>query len=223
MRWEQVESHYQQGAAEICLLENPTDWGASLPFLLPWKVLLCALLLSFCPICHLRTDSHLHPGGVWSPRLSGPLGTVVTWADASPAVWLRSRRLGRPCCVGVDVSLILGSRSDKEGGGPHFSLEVPGHAAAGLILCDNNDSIFHNPPLLPRFDLTSHTFSDGLTDRGWLGPGWNNPSGFFLLFHSWIWVKVGRKKKKVLTKTWIAKVKQQNHQHKTHIQHFPLD
>lgn len=139
-----------------------SEWGAILPFLLPRKVLICAFLLSFCPICpicHLRTDAHLHPGAVWSPRLCGPLGATVTWANASPAVWLRPRRLGRPCCcVGVDVSLILGSRSDKEAGGPHFSLEVPGHAVARLILCDNNDSIFHNPPLLARFDLTSPHF-----------------------------------------------------------------
>lgn len=92
-------------------------------------------------------------------RLPGPLGAAVPRAAASPAVWLRSRRLGRPCCcVGVDVSLILGSRSDKEAGGPHFSLEVSGHAAAGRILWDHNASIFHNPSLLPRFDLTSPHF-----------------------------------------------------------------
>lgn len=84
------------------------------------------------------------------PRLRGPLGAAVPRPAASPAVWLRSRRLGRPCCcVGVDVSLILGSRSDKEAGGPHFSREVSGHAAAGRILWDNNASIFHKPSLYP--------------------------------------------------------------------------
>lgn len=80
-------------------------------------------------------------------RLPGPLGAAVPRVAASPAVWLRSRR--PCCCVGVDVSLILGSRSDKEAGGPHFSLEVSGHAAAGRILWDNNASVLHDPSLYP--------------------------------------------------------------------------
>lgn len=108
------------------------------------------LLLSFCPSAtSARTVTSTRVVRDLS-RLPGPLGAAVARAAASPAVWLRSRRLGRPCwCVGVDVSLILGSRSDKEAGGPHFSLEVSGHAAAGRLLWDNDARVFHNPPLYP--------------------------------------------------------------------------
>lgn len=65
--------------------------------------------------------------------------------SVTPAVWLQSRRLGRPCCcVGVDGSLVVGSGGYKALGYFRVSLFFflcffflnHCHADAGLILAD---------------------------------------------------------------------------------------
>lgn len=76
--------------------------------LLHWSDRSCALFLLPLPYsAGFAPRDCLHA----APRSAAPDRSV----SVSPAVWLQSRRQGRPCCcVGVDASLVVGSRGYKE-------------------------------------------------------------------------------------------------------------
>lgn len=217
----QFQARSQQGASELCI----TAWDlhklrtllfctwnhpsvtrtarSSSPSLIRQK--LCPLSFTPALFSRFRSRDCLHA----APRSAAPDRSV----SVSPAVWLQSRRQGRPCCcVGVDASLVVGSRGYKEVEYLRlslcFALFVSFESVSCCcrihrlwpLRCGNNERLPHqlrHPRTLWHlscFDLTSALKSDhscssaGWMEWGWrrLGPVWNNSRSdlFFVLFFS---------------------------------------